>query len=346
MEYVFEYTEKTAEKASEFETKALLYLIGIDKDKKKISLTFIDCFNDVTGTDKNSSALWDIQSKGVANMSPSQIGRSLITLLLNSLSNLNFCKFALFMPEPKPEYLVRTELTEFGIDNLEPIQDKIRSGLKKEWLKRRELSALNTIQELELDKFLQKIRFIADKSSNKDYIKNITPFKSSNIKKDEFYNTIFREIKEQQTLKKLSSIHHSKITKIAEALAFERHINSLDLSKLIINRIVGHDVFKFKLIPLNFLPEISGLSKDSVTELVFVCNQQIAKAFFDKNKRVIFWDFLESALLNISKNPNFSSREIYEEAQQIKGFENSSLYGMPGIFFISIVMDGLENALH
>ncbi|MCY1416101.1 hypothetical protein D9M71_316020 [compost metagenome] len=346
MEYVFEYTEKTAQKASEFETKALLYLIGIDKDKKKISLAFIDCFNDITGTDKNSSALWDVQSKGVANMSPSQIGRSLITLLFNQISSLNFCKLALFMPEPKPEYTVHSGLTEFGIENLKPIEEKIRAGLIKEWLKRKSLIKLDPTQNTAIDEFFSRIRFIVDKPSTADYIKNITPFKSLNLKKDEFYNSIFKEIKEQQTLKKLSSIHNAKINHIAEALEFDRHITSLDLSKLIINRFVGHDLFKFKSIPISFLPEISGLSKEDAKELIFVCNQQITKAFFDKNKRTIFWKFLENSILTISEFPDLSSREVYEKSKAISGFESSNFHGLPGIFFISIIIDGIENALH
>jgi len=346
MEYVFEYTEKTAQKASEYETKALLYLIGIDKEKKKISLAFIDCFNDITGTDKHSSALWDIQSKGVANMSPSQIGRSLITLLFNYLSTLNFCKFALFMPEPKAEYVTDHSLVEYGIENLESIKEKIKIGLVKEWKKRKALGDLDPKQLSAANDFLSKIRFIIDKPPISSYIKSITPFKSTKLKGDEFYETVFKEIKEQQTIKKLSSIHNTKIESIAEALAFERHITSLDLSKLIINRLVGHDLFKFKSIPLSFLPEISGLSKDAVGELIFECNQQITKAFFDKNKKQVFWKFLERSLLAISNNPDLSSRQVYEQAKEFSGFESSNFYGMPGIFFISIIIDGLENALY
>lgn len=346
MEYVFEYTEKTAEKASEYETKALLYLIGIDKEKKKISLAFIDCFNDITGTDKLSRALWDIQSKGVANMSPSQIGRSLITLLFNYFTTFNFCKFALFMPEPKAEYVIDQSLAEFGIENFETIKEKIKEGLIKEWQKRKTLHKLDANQVLQIDDFLSKIRFIIDKSTTSNYVKGIIPFKSAALKSDTFYERIFKEIKEQQTIKKLSSIHNARIKSIADALLFDRHITALELSTLIINRLVGHDLFKFKSIPLSFFPEIQGLAKYDVGELIFECNRQITKAFFDKNKKKIFWEFLERSFVIISKDPKIPSREAYDQAKVFNGFENSTLYGMPGIYFISIIIDGLENALH
>lgn len=201
MEYIFEYTEQNAQKASEFETKALLYLIGIDKDKNNISLVFIDCFNDITGTDKNSLRLWDIQSKGVSNMSPAKIGRSLITLFLNYSSGLNFQKFALLIPQPKDSYLTLNNQIEFGIENLSKVEEKIKSGLTNELKERKSITNLTDKQEKEIDHFLETVRFIVDIKSNSDYIKSIVKFKGKELKTEPFYESIFKEIKERQSIK-------------------------------------------------------------------------------------------------------------------------------------------------
>lgn len=50
--YKFLYTERNNEKATEFETKSLLYLLSMREDSNEIDTFLIDCFNDVTGTNK------------------------------------------------------------------------------------------------------------------------------------------------------------------------------------------------------------------------------------------------------------------------------------------------------
>ena len=47
--YTFKNTEINNKKASDFETKSMLYLLGMRSDSKEIDLIAVDCFNDVTG---------------------------------------------------------------------------------------------------------------------------------------------------------------------------------------------------------------------------------------------------------------------------------------------------------
>lgn len=47
--YKFKTSEQNNDKATEFETKSLLYLLTKIKGHSGISLFIIDCFNDVTG---------------------------------------------------------------------------------------------------------------------------------------------------------------------------------------------------------------------------------------------------------------------------------------------------------
>lgn len=64
--YKFKTSEQNNDKATEFETKSLLYLLTKIKERGTVDLFIIDCFNDVTGVTEHYSDSWDIQSKNVA----------------------------------------------------------------------------------------------------------------------------------------------------------------------------------------------------------------------------------------------------------------------------------------
>ena len=81
--YTFETTEQNNQKANDYETKALLYLLSFRDDSNNIETFAIDCFNDVTGCNNNFSILWDVQSKNVQGLNPRKIGGNLITLFHN-----------------------------------------------------------------------------------------------------------------------------------------------------------------------------------------------------------------------------------------------------------------------
>lgn len=75
--YKFKTSEQNNDKATEFETKSLLYLLTKIKGHSGISLFIIDCFNDVTGVAEDYSDSWDIQSKNVASLTPRTVGKAL-----------------------------------------------------------------------------------------------------------------------------------------------------------------------------------------------------------------------------------------------------------------------------
>ena len=58
--YKFKTSEQNNDKATEFETKSLLYLLTKIKGHSGISLFIIDCFNDVTGVAEDYSDSWDM----------------------------------------------------------------------------------------------------------------------------------------------------------------------------------------------------------------------------------------------------------------------------------------------
>ena len=94
--YRIKTSERNNDKATEYETKSLLYLLTKIKGHKKIDIFIIDCFNDVTGAKSDFTESWDVQSKGVASLSPKTIGTALYTLFANYVSDIDFTHYLLF----------------------------------------------------------------------------------------------------------------------------------------------------------------------------------------------------------------------------------------------------------
>jgi hypothetical protein len=342
MSYIFKYTEQNNERASEFETKTLLYLLGIDKDRSEISIAFIDCFNDVTGTDENCIALWDLQSKGVSNLTPRKIGTSLVTLYSNYSSEFNFRKYALFIPQPELTYINDSSFLEFGINKFGKYKAKIREGLVDEYIRRFKITNLSVEERSRLDSFLEDVVFIIDKGDKSDYVKNLVSFKDKDLKPKEFYVEIFNEIRSAQASKKAVSIHGRTINNIPEALEFKKHIRSSEITTLVINRLVGVELFNRIAIPPDFLTEVRELDKNEVKDLIQECNAKISRAIFDKNNKDDFWIFFENVILNLIKNARLSSREVYDIVSQSGVKRFGHLTGLSGVFLISLIKEGLE----
>lgn len=341
MTYEFKYTERNLERASDFETKTLLFLLGIDQIKSQVCFLFIDCFNDISGSDKKCSVLWDYQSKGVSNMTHHKIGESLLTLFENYSSKLNFGKFALFMPKPKSSYVEDDFLLEFGISNFGKYAPKIRQGLEAE-LQRRNSTDTLSIEELKrISSFLEAVIFVVDRGEKQDYIKNLVSFKDKDLKPKEFYSEIFNEIRGVQFNKKLNSIHGHHIHSISDALAFNKHLQSKDISILVVNRLVGVDLFKRLAIPLGFLPEVTSLDKNEIKDLILECCAKISRALFDKNNKAIFWKFLEKAMIETNNNSSLTSQEIYSNITDERKIKYGHLSGQAGIYLISLLQEGL-----
>jgi hypothetical protein len=68
--YKIQYTERNNKKANDYETRSLLYLLAMHEDSDDISLFFVDCVNDLTGSNDDCSKLWDTQAKGVSSLNP------------------------------------------------------------------------------------------------------------------------------------------------------------------------------------------------------------------------------------------------------------------------------------
>jgi hypothetical protein len=341
MFYEFKYTEVNNEKSGDYETKSLLHLIARYKNSGKLSVIFIDCFNDVTGADEGYLNLYDVQSKGVENLSPGDIGKSLATLYLNFINSFPFSEFALFTPKFKKKYLIDSDAKSFGSANfVKKTLVRINKGLRKE-IVRRDPALDNANLEHQINEFLNVVIFLIDDKEKFEYVKEISDFKNKDIKEVGFYDSIFTDIRLKQLSKKQKSLNEVVVQQVVDILNYEHHIYVSDIFQLLANRFVGSDVFNSPGIPMPFLPEIIGKNSQEISELKTECMSEISRSFFDKNKQNLFWSFLENVLNNILLNPSATARHIYDKSCLIKGFEYCGLYGMAGIYFVSMIMEGI-----
>lgn len=336
--YTFSNTERTNKKASEYETKSLLYLIGQRRDKKEVFIAAIDCFNDVTGISKTGEKLWDIQSKGEANLSPRKLGRYLITLFNNYDSNFSFFDYIFFMPKIDGRYLNDGVQGVFGISGFTSKQAvKVKEGLVQEIVK-----SGATHSEESVSDFLGMVTLVEDRKNTSTYVKDIVRFKNQSEKENKFYDEIFKEIRDIQSAKKNSFVEGESIENPLDVLVFDRHILVDDLKMLVVNRFVGVDLFDQRMMPPSFLDVVKGYDSQDLQDLILDCKSQIGKAFFDKNQRREFWLVFEHIISTINSDPLVSVSAICESLGD-KVIRRLSHLNDSGVMFLSaMIKDGLN----
>lgn len=315
----------------------MLYLLGMHKEKEQIETIVIDCFNDVTGINAISNSLWDIQSKNHSVMNPKKIGKSLFTLFDNYESKINFLEYILFIPKLDQAYLIDPTLNSYGSSNfVDKTLTRIENGLIEEY-KRVHKKAPN-ISSIKI--FLDLAIYVQDNKRVNTYIKQITKFKSNSIKSEDFYKSIFDEIRNAQASKKNSYIEGKSIKTVSDVLLFKRHLNKRVIHTLIINRFVGGDLFSINTIPLPFMEVMNQLTDiQDQKDLLIECNASICKSFFNKNDNKRFWRVTESIISELNKDSSQGINKIYDQinGDQIKlpFLDKNSL-----LFLISTIKNG------
>ena len=341
MTYTFKNTEINNSKASNFETKSLLYLIGQRKDSKEILYITFDCFNDVSGINKNHDKIWDIQSKNEANINPKKIGKYLYTLFDNSTSIFSFTELIFFCPRLKDEYKIDSSKNIYNLSNIEDkTLKRIENGLKEEIERVRDKVIDFSIQK---KAFLDRVIFVEDSLLENEYVKAITKFKNVNIKSDVFYTAFFNELRDIQTTKKNSYIENETIVDIREVLNFQRYLSSKDIELLIISRIIGTELFSSISIPLYFSPITDGLAIEDKKDLIQDCNSNLSRAFFNKNSNKIFWQVCEKIIEYVEISENQNIEDVYLTLFVDYDFKLSYLTYETILYLISIIIQGLSN---
>lgn len=329
------------EKASNFETKSLLYLIGQRYDSKDVVYVTFDCFNDVSGVNEKFDKIWDIQSKNEKSLSPKKIGTYLFTLFDNFTSIFSFEEFIFFCPALKEDYKVDTTKSSYNLDNIvDKTFERIKIGLTEEIERVKKNSVTQTSN---IENFLKKVLIVEDSIEDNDYIKAVTKFKNTNLKNDDFYSSLFNDLRNIQTTKKNSCIENESIAEIRDVLSFRRHLTTKDIEILIISRIIGCEIFKYRSIPIYFSLIIEGMNIEDKKDLLQDCNANLSKAFFNKNHNKIFWDVCEKIIEYRTNNNDNDVENIYNVLFSTYKFRISYITKETILYLISIIIEGLDD---
>lgn len=173
MQYTIQSSEKTKSKGSEFETKALLYLMNFRDDSKEIYYYVVDFFNDLTGLDRYSNKSWDLQSKAAKNNYQADIGKELVTLFKNYSSGFHFDYYILFLGGVADSIRIDKTKNIFDFNNITTkSQKKVQDALTKE-CKTKTYIEDHKINNKDIKDFLEKAIFVIDDKEKSEYIKSI-----------------------------------------------------------------------------------------------------------------------------------------------------------------------------
>lgn len=309
-------------------------------DSEEIEIITIDCFNDVTGSNTDFSKLWDVQSKNHSSLPPSKIGESLSTLYDNYVSSINFYDYILFIPKLNRGYLIDPSLNVYSYEN---INKKQKKGIERKLKEKINGDKSGNTPPLFLD-FLTKICFVEDNKKVSTYIKGISKFKNKKSIPDEIYGRIFIEIRNAQAALKNSYIENEIIQHPSEVVKFNRHITKKKIDTLLISRLVGIDVFSFPGIPMSFFDVLIGKDEEERKDLLQECNENLSRAFFDKNGCKEFWKVTETLINILKEQPDNNISDIYEHLKLGVSVKTEYLTKETLLYMISLVKTGLTNA--
>lgn len=347
--YSFYNTERTKEKGADYETYATLYLIGKHKDKDKFEYIIVDCFNDITAANKGIKKLWDVQCKGYSSISPSVIGSCLFTLYKNFCHTFPFTEFILFLEMVPVEYLIEQKQI-FKFSNFNSVhQNMIKAGLLNTIEKNNKI-AFKDIQhiklqddQLTLTNFLGSVNFVVGYNNKVESIKKLIKFKNFNQKNDDFYISIFDDIRSRENNLKLHNIEGRSIETAPDVLKLNKCMTYEEITSLLISRIVGIDLFNYKSIPNLFFDELVGKERFQREEIITDCNSRLSKMFFDKNNKKNIWIFLERIIQIVDSNKTSNLNQLYNCVSKNIIDKISELNSITVKYLISIIQEGLSN---
>ena len=342
MPYTVRSSERTRSSGAEYETKALLYLMNFSKDKDEIHFFVVDFFNDLTGMDRHSSRLWDVQSKGAKNNSPMAIGRELVTLFHNYLSDFEFKDYILFLGGISVSVRKDETLDVFDFTNIkDKALIKIKLGLKKEAEAKTYIDNID-VNSSNIDKFLRKVLFVIDSKPPREYVKAIIKEHPAIIPEETILDAIFNEIRDKQSVLKNTNVEGIVIQAPEDVLSRARHLTNSDIRLMTLSRIINRNPADKRSVPPSFNDIYSTWPPQDRYENLDRCVQALCRALFNKSAASAFWNLFENIYLLIIKHPKYTTKEIYRALdRQIRDaepdFDTVSLQ-----YFISVVKDGIQ----
>ena len=316
--------------------------MNLRKDSEEIYYFVVDFFNDLTGMDAISDKLWDVQSKGSKGNSPKSIGKELVTLFKNYMSDFDFVDYILFVGGVSNTVRVDDKINSFGIENVNSSAlQKMIEGLKEE-AKEKGYIDDRDITDANISDFLKKVRFVVDDRKPSEYVKAIIKEHPGLVPEEKVLNAIFNEIRDKQASKKNVQIVEGIVIEMQdEALRYFRHLTAADVRLLTLQRIINRNPVG-QGIPMSFMPILRACPPEQEKDFVQECQTSLSKALFNKNSAETFWALLEEVYGIILKNPLLDVNGIFNQMDKeikknAKDFDVLSLK-----YFIAQVKDGVQ----
>lgn len=344
MAYIVQSSEKVRGIGAEFETKAMLYLMNFREDSYQINFFAIDFYNDVTGLSVHADKAWDVQSKGTKNTCAKGIGRELVTLFKNEMSDLNFDYLILFLAEVPNSFRIDKCKNTFGIDNIEEKSVKsLRQGLVEEAQKRsKSYIDEKWITDDNIDAFLKKVTFVIDEKSKAEYIKGIMSINPKYIPQDNVLDGIFNKIRDAQAGKKNNeSVEGEIITQLRDVLYYDRILRSKEIRLMILNTFINHDVMN-TLPPDSFYQLIHRFDGLRQKDIIEDCKLQISVLLNDKTYTDEFWNLLDCICETIERNKALTVKQTFDLISGNDLVKNPRLDDYTVQYLISLLKEALQ----
>lgn len=314
-------------------------------DSDKIYYFVVDFFNDLTGMDRMSTKLWDLQSKGAHKVSPNAIGKELITLFKNYMSPLDFETYVLFVGSVTGTLRIDSSLSVFNIDNVKPAAiPLIKSGLIGEGKKQGYIDN-TSLTEQNISDFLKKVMFVIDDDkSPSEYVRAIIKQHPNIIPEEKILMAIFNEIRDVQSSKKnVSSVEGITIETSDEALNYCRHLTNNEIRLMTLQRIINRNPINCG-IPPSFVNIYNAWPPEKQLDMFQDCQSSLCRALFNKNAADGFWNLFEHTYNLIITYPTDSVQNLFAKLQQIPDCIECcpDLDVLSLKYFISIVKDGIQ----
>lgn len=340
MPYTVHSTEKLRKPAADFETKALLYLMNFRNDSNEIHYFVIDFMNDLTGMDRYASKMWDLQSKGAKNNSPKEIGRELVTLYKNYLSDFKFDYYILFVGGVSNGFRIDNKQLSFNISNVKSTaKTKLITGLKEE-AKDKEYIENSYITDESIESFLGKVLFVIDNKDSIEYVKEIVKGHTKIIPEEKVLQIIFNEIRNKQSEKKNILVEGITINTTGEVIEYCKHLTNSEIRLMALERIINWNPLN-KNLPASFVPIYNRWPLESQRANLDSCQQTLCRALFNKTNAEEFWQLFEKIYEIIIGAPTKSINEIYNDIDRELMEANSDFDIISLKYYISVIKDGI-----
>ncbi len=340
MPYTVQSSEKLRKTGSDFETKAMLYLMNFREDSSSMNYFVVDFFNDITGMDRYARKLWDVQSKASQSATAKAIGRELVTLFKNYVSDFEFHEYILFLGAVPDTFRENDSVCIFQADNIKGRALKsVFDGLKDECQKKEYIDN-NLVTDDLLNKFLASVWFVIDDKQPQDYIRAIIKNHPKLIPADSDLIAIFNEIRNKQAEKKNSLVEGVVINQIDEVLGYGRHLTTNEIRMLVLQRIINTDPLA-KGIPEPFMEVYVKYPEEHRKSMIDQCQSSLCRALFNKSAAQGFWQLFENIYELLQEYPEKTIDFIYNKV------DSSAMDACPDFdvlslkFFISKIKEGI-----